>query len=147
MGDVLNIKDLLDEQAIDDGVWVPFKDTNFKVKIAYYGKQQMQQLYEKCKVKTFNPRLARFDEDVDTNKFRKIYADTVIRDWSGLTIEVLSKLIPVKGTPDPKAELACTPDNKVVLVTLSMEFDQWLAQIATDVEAFNQAKAEAELKN
>ncbi len=144
-----NLKELIDNKRPQQGVWVRFKDTPFEVCVTYFGKQKMRELFEKTKVVDFDTRTLQERERIDDDRFRKEYVKTLIKDWRGLNYEVLKRLVPVD--PDlslpPDYTLPCTEENKAVLIEQSVEFDQWLAKVTTDLSVFNQKKKEEEEKN
>jgi len=148
--DGLRLADLIDtKRPENEGVWVNFQDTQFRLRITYYGKSQMQKMFDAAKINRLNTRTLREEEELDRLKFRKLYANKVIRDWKGLTIGVLRQLVVLKidaKIPD-ETEIPCTDENKEMLIEHSLVFDQWLASTTQKVETFNEAKREEELKN
>jgi nicotinamide mononucleotide adenylyltransferase len=144
----IQLSQLIDTSRTKEGVWVQYQNTTFQIKVAYYGKPQMQRLFEEAKSTRINMRTLREEEDMDRFKFRKLYANAVIKDWKGLTVAVLRSLIVVgvNGIPD-STEIPCTPENREMLLENSLEFDQWLSSMTQRVETFNQQKREEEIKN
>ena len=88
----LNLGSLIDTKRIDEGIWVTYKETQFQVKVSYYGKPQMAAIFERCKTKSVNLRTLKEEERINNPVFREEYADLVIREWKGLTLDVLRKL-------------------------------------------------------
>jgi hypothetical protein len=127
-GTPIQLSQLLDTSRVKDGVWVQYQNSDFWVRVAYYGKQQMQRLFEECKTSRINMRTLREEEEMDKVKFRKMYASQVIREWKGLTLGVLKNLVVVQinsGLPDT-TEITCSQENREMLLEHSLEFDQWL---------------------
>jgi hypothetical protein len=151
----LDLKQLIDTHASDDGVWFEFTDVSgvpsgFHVKIAYYGKQVMEKIYRQTRIRVTNLRTLAQETDIDQNKFKQVYADMVVRDWRGLTVAVLKNFVPVKNLSlngQGNEELACTTENKQLLIGASTVFDQWVANIASDVARFQAEQKEEEIKN
>lgn len=145
----INISNLIDTAKTSEGVWMQFKDTPFHVQVTYYGKAQMTALFDRTKRVEFDPVTLTNREEIDREKFRKEYSRKVIRDWRGLTMDVLRKLIPLREDPNvPDAyEVPCTDENRELLILHSIEFDRWLQTVCTSLDNFNQARREEEEKN
>jgi hypothetical protein len=148
-GAPLQLSQLLDTSRTKEGVWVQYQNTDFWVKVAYYGKPQMQRIFEEAKTTRINMRTLREEEEMDRHKFRRLYANQVIKDWKGLTIAVLKSLVVVQvnsGLADT-TEVPCTPENREMMLEHSLEFDQWLSSVTQKVDTFNEQKKELEIKN
>lgn len=144
-----NLKDIIDVDRSNAGVWIQFKHTTFEVLVTYYGRPAMRELSERCSIKEYDTRQMKAVERLDNDLFRKEYVKRVIKDWRGLTLTVLKQLVVVNLDPSLPADLQvdCTEDNKEMLVTQSLEFDAWLQQMCSDVENFNRAQKVVEEKN
>ncbi len=146
----VRLADLIDTtRPENEGVWVQFQDTPFQLRVTYYGKPQMQKMFDAAKTTKLNMRTLREEEEMDRLKFRKLYARKVIQEWKGLTVDVLRRLVVLKldaGLPGD-LEIPCTDENKEMLIEHSLEFDQWLASVTQRVETFNAQKQDEELKN
>jgi hypothetical protein len=148
-GAPLQLSQLLDKSRTREGVWVQYQNTDFYVKVAYYGKPQMQRIFEEAKTTRLNMRTLREEEEMDRPKFRRLYANQVIKEWKGLTIAVLRQLVVVQVNselPD-QTDIPCTAENREMLLENSLEFDQWLSGVTQRVDTFNEQKKELELKN
>jgi hypothetical protein len=146
----VRLVDLIDTtRPENEGVWVQFQDTPFTLRVTYYGKPQMQKMFEAAKTTKLNMRTLREEEDMDKLKFRKLYARKVIQEWKGLTVDVLRKLVVLKidSNLPGDLEIPCTDENKEMLIEHSLEFDQWLASVTQKVDTFNAQKQDEELKN
>lgn len=148
----LDIKSLINEEASDEGIWVEYVDrdgnsTGFSVKIAYYGRREMDKIYKQTRVRVTDLKSLNQVEQIDMNKFKIAYANLIVRDWKGLTVKVLRLFLPVKIDAPEDAILECTEDNKVMLISTSSLFDAWVANIASDVTKYNETKRNDEIKN
>ena len=149
MADLLSIAELVDTQKQDEGVWVRYKDTTFEVKVSYYGRQQMKSIIEKSKKTDIDSRTLKMTDSIDEERFSQLYAEKVIKDWRGLTAEVLRGMIVMKASVDipEDFQIPCTQVNKTWLVKNSITFDAWVQAICSNVETFNVEKQAAEIKN
>jgi hypothetical protein len=144
----MDLKALLDTDRIENGVWVTYEDTPFEVRVAYYGRPEMQALYKKCSTKKFDPGTMQEREDLDTVKFRDAFSDQVIKEWRGLTLGVLRKLILLKASEQPDdTPITCTKENKTFLLENCFAFDRWVQSVCQSIEVFNQKQKEIERKN
>jgi len=75
------------------------------------------------------------------------YSDAVIVSWSGLKLKHLKKLllcnIPVGKEEE---EVACTPENKFILMSKSTVVDSFISSTLQSVTLFNQQTTELEEK-
>ena len=146
----VRLADLIDTtRPENEGVWVQYQNTPFWLRVTYYGKQQMQKMFEAAKTTKLNMRTLREEEEMDKLKFRKLYARKVIQEWKGLTIDVLRSMVILKldSSLAGDLEVPCTDENKEMLIEHSLEFDQWLASVTQKVDTFNEQKKAAELGN
>lgn len=146
---MFKLTDIVDVDRAQSGTWIRYKETDFEILISYYGKPQMKELGEKCTRKEYDTRQMKMVETLDQERFRREYASLVIKDWRGLTIAVLRKLLVLKSNAAIPADAAfeCTPENKELLIVQSLEFDAWLQQMCTDVESFNKEQEAVTEKN
>jgi len=145
----VQLSQLIDTSKTKEGVWVQYQNTDFWVRVAYYGKPQMQRIFDEAKTTRINMRTLREEEEMDRPKFRRLYADQVIKDWKGLTIGVLKTLVVLNISSDlpESTEIGCTSENRQMLLEHSLEFDQWLSGVTQRVDTFNEQKKEFEIKN
>lgn len=75
-----------------------------------------------------------FDEDM----FLQLYTDSVVKGWSGLTLEILQTLIAMDDVSDSEKEttLDYSKENALMLMKASGEFDSFITEAATDLENF-----------
>lgn len=143
------LTEMVDLDRANSGTWVKYKETNFEVLVIHYGKQLIAQLAERNSIYAFDTTKMAERKEIDAEAFRKDYARTIIKNWRGLTIEVLRRFVPVKMDAEPPADFQfeCTDEAKEMLIKHSMEFDQWLQSISSKVETFNKKKETSETKN
>jgi hypothetical protein len=149
VSDFLKLEELVDRNRIDQGIWVKFKDTTFEIRVGYYGRDQMKKVWEQSKDIEVDPRTLRTEEKLNDERFKEQYVEKVIKEWKGLTEDVLRRLIVLRTNMDlpPGFEVPCTKENKLFLINNSVEFDQWLSLVVSNVANFNNNRQEAELKN
>ena len=113
----------------------------FFVKIAYASKFAMNQIRDASKEAYTDFRRGREPiEKLNDEKLRNAYADWIIKGWRGLTLGKLSKLIPgIEAEREVEAEkdIAHSEDIAVALLENSIEFENWIIDIATNVENYS----------
>lgn len=144
---IIDISKLINRTATTEGVWVQFKDTTFRVQVTYFGKAELRSMFARTKKLEYDVASMSSKESIDEDKFRKEYSKNAIKAWEGLTIKVLSSMIPLDSDMPDDQEIACTDENKSFLIEHSVEFDQWITRNVQNVELFNKKKREEEEKN
>jgi len=140
------------EKALESGmtVWVEFTD-GFEIEVKFVGREAFQSLYNKCTRFQFNPKTHKREDVPDRDKFYRLWGEKTIKDWRGLTLGKLAKLVPIKPgkEEDLKQDIPCEPENKQTLLKHNGEFDDLILAVASNYEVFqdNVKEMEGELKN
>ena len=119
-------------------VWVDFPGLEgFSVEVANLSRKELNGLRKRCISTKFDRKTRQAVEDLDEDKFVVEFANAVIKNWKGLTLEHLETilLVDIEGQ-DPNKELEYTSDNAETLVSSSTEFDTWLNEVAFDLDNF-----------
>jgi len=123
----------------------------FFVKIAYASKFILTNIREIARESFTNPRTREREERLNDDKLRSEYARQIIIDWRGLTGEKLQRILPgLKIVGKDKGE--DIPYSSVIaeaLLEVSLEFENWAIDMATDVENYSHIAdgKEKELEN
>jgi len=118
----------------------------FHVKLTFVSKFLLGQIRDISREYWQNPRTGLREENFNEQKLREAYADFVISDWKGLTIGKLRKLVPaleVKGDVTEETDVPFSRDVVLALLEQSLEFENWVVSIATDIRNYSKI---AELK-
>lgn len=129
---------------------VTFPDIKeFKVKIAFLSRDQLVKIRDKCTIKKYDKRSRQYVEELEDDKFLKLYTKKVIRGWVGLRVKHLSKLLPVDLSSASNIEefIAFSEEEAYDLIKNSSEFDQFITDTLTDLENFEEEVKEEEVKN
>ena len=118
--------------------WVEFPGLDgFEVELANLSRKELVNLRKKCTTNKFNRKTRAFEESLDDDKFVKEFAEATVKGWKGLKLSYLEDLILVDlEGQDLSQEMEYTPDNALVLVENSAEFDNWLNEVVFDLENF-----------
>ena len=118
--------------------WVEFPGLDgFEVELANLSRKELVNLRKKCTTNKFNRKTRAFEESLDDEKFVKEFAEATVKGWKGLKLSYLEDLILVDlEGQDLSQEMEYTPDNALVLVENSSEFDNWLNEVVFDLENF-----------
>lgn len=121
----------------------------FKVTMAFLSRDQLVKIRNKCTTKKYDKRSRQYEEDVDNDKFLKLYTKNVIKGWVGLKVKHLSKLLPVDLSKATNLEesIDFSDEEAYDLVKNSSEFDQFLTDTLNDLENFEEEDKEEEAKN
>jgi len=80
----------------------------------------------------------------------RFWAGKAIKNWRGLTLSKVVKLLPIELSKDdnPELEIECVESNKLALLKHNADFDQFVLDVATNSDVFmeykNQIKREVE---
>lgn len=120
----------------------------FKVTISFVPREELIKIRNQALVYKFNKRTRQREEEVDNDKFVELYAERVIKGWSGLKVKHLPKLLPVDITTLPSEdEVVYSQEEALELLKNSSIFDQFITDTVNDLEAFSVQKREQNLKN
>ncbi len=117
----------------------------FIVEIAWVGKQEMQKIYDASSERQWNSDTRKTEVELDRRKLSKVWADKVLKGWTGLTIERMRRIWPVAVDPniDINTEIEPTIENRIALLWNSADFEQWVLNVSTKATFFQDAIEEA----
>ncbi len=115
------------------------------ISLAFANRFVLNQIREAAREVFTNPRTRLQEEKFNDEKLRQAYAQQIIQGWKGLTYEKLQKLIPGLEIKDERAEKkidlkAEVPYDTAVasaLLSESLEFENWVIDIASNVENYS----------
>lgn len=145
----MNIKDVLDLDAPQKGVWIEYGDTGFVVKVSYVSLEKTREMLERSRRRKWNPISRSMEDTNDQTTFNHIYAKEVILDWRGLTLSVLEQFIPfkIKIEGSIPEEFPCNEENKMLLLEQSISFNQFVTEYANNSSNCSEALRTEQLKN
>ena len=120
----------------------------FKVDICFVSKEKQAKIRQQSLVVKYNKRSRTREEEVDSDKFLELYAELVIKGWSGLTVRALSTLLPIETAGlDPKEDVPYSPEDALLLLKNSTIFDQFITDTLNDFSKFEDEAKAVEVKN
>ncbi len=128
---------------------VDFPDIDgFKVQLCYVGRDRMMKIRNQALEYKFNKRTRQREEEVNNDKFLELYADAVIKGWSGLNVRSLATLLPIDTTAmDPKEDVPYSADDALLLLKNSTLFDQFVTDSLNNFEVFEREAKDDTIKN
>lgn len=121
---------------------------DFKVKLVYIGREETSKILKACTVYKFNNLTKTREEVVDNDKFAEAFAPRVVKGWSGLKYKNLKKLLAVDlSKVDPEEEIPYSEEDVITLFKESVLFDNVITDALGDIENFNAAEKEKQVKN
>ena len=132
---MLELKSLLIDSKT---AWLEFPGApNFRVEVCNLSRQELTKLRKRSTSSKFDRSTRQPVETLNEDKFIKEYSKAVVKNWEGLTLEVLETLILIDTTGrDLSEELPYTPEAAEILVNSSTEFDTWLNEVVYDLDNF-----------
>jgi len=121
----------------------------FILDLCFLDRETIKKMMDRVTTKKLNRKTRQMDDVIDNDKFIDVYVDKVIRGWRGLYIRDLKKLMPVDilQIPNPDDEIVFSKEEAIDLVKNSALFEQWINEVMTDIDTFNQEEREEEEKN
>lgn len=140
------IKNLMINDKI---IEVEFPDSDgFFVNLAYLSRDKLVKIRNRSLVVKFNKRSRQREEEVDNEKFLEEYARETIKDWRGLTIRELARIMPIEtANANLDQQVPYTEEDALALLQGSPIFDQFVTDCMNDFELFERDKADAQIKN
>jgi len=111
----------------------------FYVKIAFASKFVLGQIREISKEIFYDARTRVREEKLNDDKLRREYAKQIVIDWRGLTVDSLKKILPsleVEKDVDVSKEILYSAELTIAMLEVSLEFESWILDIASNVENF-----------
>lgn len=107
----------------------------FKIKLCFLSRETLTTIRKKSTKTVFKNR--QMTEDFDEDLFLQLYVQNTIKGWTGLTMEHLSKLLPIDMSgQDPKTEVDFSDENALSLMKNSSNFDSFITEQVTDLGNF-----------
>jgi len=107
----------------------------FKLKLCFLSRETLTTIRKKSTKTVFKNR--QMTEDFDEDLFLQLYVQNTIKGWSGLTLDHLSKLVPIElGDQDPNTLVDFSDDNALSLMKNSTNFDSFITEQVTDLGNF-----------
>ena len=122
--------------------WVDYPEFDgFKVEVATLARQELINLRKSCTVSKFDRKTHTKVEELDEKKFIRRFTDATVKDWSGLKYKYLEMMIPVDiSSVNPDEEMPYSPEDAVLLVSNSSDFDTWLNEAVFDLDNFRSGR-------
>lgn len=119
---------------------------DFFVEITYASKMILNQIRDVAKEISGNPRTGQREERLNEDKLRNEYARQIIRSWRGLTPEKLVNMLPgvEYSEEDKDKDITFSADTAIAMLEVSLEFEAWIIDIATEVSNFKHVAEEQE---
>jgi hypothetical protein len=107
----------------------------FKIKLCFLSRETLTTIRKKSTKTVFKNR--QMTEDFDEDLFLQLYVQNTIKDWTGLTLEHLAKLVPIElGDRDPATTVDFSDENALSLMKNSTNFDSFITEQVTDLGNF-----------
>lgn len=113
----------------------------FKVKIGYLSNELTRKLLKESNVIKIDEATGVSYEDVDNDKFSKLFCKHALVGWEGLTMERLSQLLLIKYDEADADELVeFSEENAYDLYIGSTAFSKWITTHAKSLNQFRTNK-------
>lgn len=107
----------------------------FKIKLCYLSRETLNTIRKKSTKTVFKNRQTQ--EEFNEDLFLQLYVQNTIKGWTGLTLEHLSKLLPIDiEGKDPTTVVDFSDENALSLMKNSTNFDSFITEQVTDLGNF-----------
>lgn len=146
---------LLTKPTQSPRVWfeIPGLDT-FQVLVEYQTPEDMKRINQACQKNVLDKATRQIVTETDNDAFARLMTRSIVKDWRGLTLSVLKKLMPVsdetaKAIEESNGELPFDEKDLHFLAehTYAPTFIAPIMDIAMDMLAFRKAEEAAVVKN
>lgn len=133
---MINLKDLvLEAKQIE--VAYPGMD-NFKITLNWIPRRKAKEILDKSmKTEWVNGMAIQVKDD---ELFLKVFVETALAGWTGLTINDLEKLLLIETDHAPETVVDFSIDNAMMLVKNSAAFDTWINNTVFNFDQFRTGK-------
>ena len=128
---------------------VEFPDIDgFVVNLCYVGRDRMMKIRNQSLEYKYNKRTRQREEEVNNEKFLELYAEAVIKGWTGLSVRGLATLLPIDITSmNAREDVPYTAEDALLLLKNSTIFDQFVTDSLNNFEVFEREGKETTVKN
>jgi hypothetical protein len=138
-----NLSDIVEESG-NIKRWVTFIP-GFDVEIGYLNRTDVRAMYQRSLRKL--QRARQETEKLDEPRFHRELAKHIL-SWRGLNEEILRQFFPIKASADLNGkEIECTEEHKIFMLREAPDFDNFIYDALTSLEAIKQEEFNDELKN
>lgn len=111
----------------------------FKVNIAFLSREELVKIRKKSSKVVYKNRQP--SDELNEDLFLKLYVEATVKGWSGLKYKYLGQLVLVDLTKVKDLEECMTfsLDNALLLMKNSTEFDSFISETVSDLQAFTKA--------
>ncbi len=131
------------KSQIQKTVWAEFKE-GFQVEIKYAARALWADLAARSQVRSWDAKARAEREVIDSTRWRRNIAETVVVGWRGLDAAVLKKLVLLDEYPE---DVPFTVDDCVWLMAECAEFEGWIQTVASEAALYQAEKRASEIKN
>jgi len=131
----MNLKSLMVDTK---SAWISYPGLDgFEVNIVNLGREKIVALRKNCLETKFDRKSKIPIEQLNEKKFIRDFTNATIKDWKGLKLSYVEQLMLVDiEAEDPDRELEYDQENAELLVSNSVDFDNWLNEVVNDLDNF-----------
>lgn len=110
----------------------------FVVEVGYLSNELTRKILKESNIMKFDEATGVSFEDVDSEKFAKLFCKHAVINWSGLTLELLNQLmlIGLDETMNGEDEVVYSEDNAYELYINCTAFSKWVTSTAKSLTQF-----------
>lgn len=131
-------------KSVNLTTWAEY-GSDFEVEVAYVTQEQIRQMRQRCLSRSWDPKTHKMVEDLDNEKFYIEFAQAAVKNWRGLTGEMLRGMVPMEEYPS--GPIPFEIEDAAAMMLHCQSFDNFVTLMAGELEAHESARKAAEVKN
>lgn len=112
------------------------KYPSFVLELAYVSREDLTEIRKVNTSIKFNSVTRQREEVVDSEAFLAEYVKRAIKGWSGLTIGIVKKLVPIETLELDGKEVPFSYKDALWLVRNSSDFDTYFSDLMNQIDVF-----------
>lgn len=143
----MDIKSLIDVASRPER-WFRYGDI-FELKLTFIPKAELGELVKKHMVRKWDPKTHQRTDELDGKGMLGDFAIKAIKDWRGLTVGGLAKMVPLKGGAKVSRDVLVefSPENATELLLTAYDLETFVRETVLNLDSFHDDDAEQELGN
>lgn len=116
---------------------------DLKLTLNYLSREEINKIRKKATKTKYDRKTRTPIEEVDDELFLSLYVGSILAGWTGMKVSYLAQFMPMdtSGVTDMAAEVTYTPENALVLMKNSPEFDSYVTDTVSDLQNFTKSSS------
>ena len=116
---------------------------DLKLTLNYLSREEINKLRKKATKTKYDRKTRTPVEEIDEDMFLSLYVGAILSGWTGMKVSYLAQFMPMdtSGIQDMDAEVEFSPENALVVMKNSPEFDSFVTDTVSDLQNFTKSSS------